>query len=205
MKKTIATILTLSLILSVAACSQSDNVAESSTSVAQAESEASDNDSNSATNDLSEKYELIFTNYSIYDKSIDDRVERLLNTYPDMDIKVYDANHYSITMNTYDYTTQKEQYTNHDKALSMLSDMLSDSIFNGSITNCEFDEESVKVIIYVDNALFNENFSTNIMNSVNIASEFMDSYQAYNLVSPEDRTYNIEYLDKDTGEMIELG
>lgn len=153
--------------------------------------------------DLNYEVDIILAAYIFDDSSIDSYVEQLKADNPNAKYSVYNDEYYISTIKEterLEYITGIKENNALDEAFSQF---LNDEQYGGAFVDVKYDDELQNFELYVNKTLYEQNIFACSIGSSLIINSISDSYQAYNLIKPEDRIINIVFIDNETGNIIE--
>lgn len=148
--------------------------------------------------------EIVFTMYTLSGETIEEYVANLEAENPYNIYRVYDDQHYVVVLPMEEVVLARDNINNPAVVDSMLQNVLNNDTYQGAFLNVEYDDEFRNVTFYVDRTPFDNNQFMCVLGSSMTVAMISDMKQAYNNVPIEDRSYNINYIDDTTGEIIEV-
>lgn len=147
------------------------------------------------------KVDVIFTAYISEGTSLEDYVKYFeIDDLDFLDTKVYDDQHIAVTM----YETDRKDAV---KALKNNHDILIDTFLSkikgieNVFTDIEADELFQNIKLYTNKETYENSYIASVTASVYFQI-ISDAVQAFNLVEPKDRVYNITVIDNATGKIL---
>ncbi len=142
------------------------------------------------------------------EQTIESYVEKLNLENSDHEYKVYNKNHYSYTITEKERLDMVESFTSKKGIREVnqdYSDFLAENEISDYVTDFELSEDFTEVKLYVQNLdeLDLTPFLITYIGSQAYWVSILDAAQAYLLISPEERVYNVIFIDNETKEEID--
>lgn len=153
--------------------------------------------------DITKDVDIIRKAFAFDDNGMEAYIEQLKAEDPKGRYSVYNDEYYIQTITEaerQEYLDAMSDKSAIDEAFAMVT---TDEQYGGAIVEIKYDDALQNFEIYVDKAKYEENIFACSLGTGLIITAISDSYQAYNLVVPEERIINITIIDKETGTVIE--
>ncbi len=160
------------------------------------------NDEELSKEDLSYEVDIILQAYMFDNNGIDAYVEQLKADNPNKKFSVYNDEYYIMTITEEERLEQLKNIHNNN-INELFSDLITDEQYSGAFIDFKYDDSLQNFEIYVNKEIYEKNIFICSLGSALIINTISDSYQAYNLIQPEDRITNIVIIDNQTKEIIE--
>lgn len=161
---------------------------------------AKETDSPKQVNDY--ETEIILAIMSFNNESAEDYVRKLQEQNPDKNYSVYNEDYYRTTIMESARKEVLKELSDKETVEDMFSDYYSNESYGGAIQNIEYDDSFQNFVFYVDKDKYKANsFAISIGIKISVIG-VSDTYQAYNLIAPEERITNIKFVDAETGDIL---
>lgn len=159
-------------------------------------------DESTVSEDDTKEVEIILVMIAFGDTSIDDYIEQLKSDNPEKQYSVYNDEYYIQTITESERKSFLENMENEYVVDESFKDLFSNESYGEAFISMEYDDSFQHFKFYVDKEKFETNELTCTIGATISATAISDSYQAYNLIMPENRVIKISFIDNTTGETI---
>lgn len=145
--------------------------------------------------------DIILSAYDFNNVGIEQYVEDYKKDNPDAVVEVYDDDHYKLTIKESKRQSTLEEILSKENINATFQEIFSDEQY-ASLKSVDYNDDFSEFTFYANKEEY-EAGNPFIPFGVSIICKVLsDSIQAYNLVPPEDRDFNVLIVDQDTDEVI---
>lgn len=152
--------------------------------------------------DNSQPVDIILPMVSLTGETIDTYVETLIANNPSETYSVYNEEYYIQTITEKERLEALEAFSDTTVLDAALESLQSDDLLTGIFVKIETDGLFQNFKLYVNKDAYEQNiFAAQFVTALSL-SIISESYQAYNLILPENRITEIRYIDNATGDEL---
>lgn len=153
--------------------------------------------------DNEEKVDIALRMMSFNGESIEEYIKFLEGENPGNQYSVYNDEYYMETISESERKEGLEEWKKKSTIDDSFKEIFTDEQYGGAFINMDYDDSFQNFKFYVDKDKYKENEFACTLGVGIVATAISDTYQAYNLVLPEDRITEVQIIDNETKEVLE--
>lgn len=145
--------------------------------------------------------DIILSAYDFNNVGIEQYVEDYKKNNPDAVVEVYDDDHYKLTIKESKRQATLDEILSKENLNATFQEIFSDEQY-ASLKSVDYNDDFSEFTFYANKEEYEVDNPFIPFGVAIICGVLSDSIQAYNLVPPEDRDFNVLIVDQDTDKVI---